>query len=61
MFVNDLPPSVVLYTPSPYAKLRCELFSPVPTQTTFELLGSMAKHPIEKTGWSSNIGSKVVP
>src|SRR3954471_23375901 len=35
VFVQLLPPSIDLYTPSPYATTRCALFSPVPTQTTF--------------------------
>ena len=35
MFFQLLPPSTDLYTPSPKPTLRWELFSPVPTQTTF--------------------------
>src|SRR5512140_2489497 len=35
--------------------------SPVPTQTTFGLDGSIATAPIDWTGCSSNTGRKVVP
>src|SRR6266545_2600998 len=55
------PPSSVLKTPSPTETLLRGLLSPVPTQTTSELLGSMARAPIDATGWSSKTGSQVRP
>src|SRR5215468_3374307 len=35
--------------------------SPVPTQTTWGLLGSSATAPMDWTGWRSNTGLNVVP
>ena len=61
MFSHVSPPSVLLYTPSPYPTWRPPTFSPVPTQTTFGLFGSTSTDPIEYDVWSSKIGSKVVP
>ena len=47
MFRNERPPSIDLYTPSPYPTERCPLFSPVPTQSVRWSLGSSAMAPIE--------------
>ncbi|MGA9925810.1 MAG: hypothetical protein WBQ29_20620 [Isosphaeraceae bacterium] len=41
------PPSIDLYSPSPYPTLRWLLFSPVPTQTTKWFPGSTTTQPIE--------------
>src|SRR5215212_4755268 len=59
--VQLFPPSIDLYTPSPYATTRCALFSPVPTHTTFGLLLSIVITPIENDPWPSKIGEKEIP
>ncbi len=46
-FVQDLPPSVDLYKPSPHETERWLLFSPLPTQTVSESFGSMVMVPME--------------
>src|SRR3954465_8943029 len=60
-FCQVRPASTDLYTPSPYATARCALFSPVPTQTTFGLCGSMTTVPIEYVVCWSKTGVNVVP
>jgi hypothetical protein len=55
------PPSRVLNSPSPTDTLLRGLPSPVPTQTTSGLLGSIAREPMDATGCSSNTGSQVMP
>ena len=47
--------------PSPKWALRWLLFSPVPSQTTFESFGSIATQHRVKTPLSSKIGAKVMP
>ena len=56
-----LPASVDLYTPSPKCALRWLLFSPVPSQTTFESFGSTTTQQSVKDAPSSKIGSNVMP
>src|SRR5262245_14611347 len=59
--VQFSPPSVDLYTPSPTeTELRIQ-DSPLPTQTVFELDGSIVIAPIDCTGILSNTGRNVVP
>src|SRR6478736_2267947 len=58
---QDLPPSFDLYKPSPKLTLRWLLFSPVPSQTTFESLGSTVTAPSEYAPYLSKIGVKVLP
>ena len=47
IFFHDFPPSILLYTPSPYPTCLPPTFSPVPTHITFGLEGSIAIEPIE--------------
>ncbi len=47
--------------PSPKATLRWLLFSPVPSQTTFESFGSTVTAPSEYEAWSSKIAVQVLP
>ncbi len=47
--------------PSPKCALRWLLFSPVPSQRTFESFGSMATQQSVKTPLSSKIGENVMP
>src|SRR5689334_11430601 len=61
MFAHVLPPSMDLYTPSPNDTERWALFSPVPTQTMFELAESITTVPIEYDPSLSNTGVQVVP
>src|SRR3954468_23405310 len=44
-FVHVFPASVDLYNPSPKSTLRCALFSPLPSQMTLELFGSIVTQP----------------
>src|SRR6266542_2844700 len=55
------PASVDLYTPSPKLTLRWLLFSPVPSQTTFESLGSTVTAPSEYAPYLSKTGVNVLP
>jgi hypothetical protein len=41
--------------------LRDVVCSPVPTQTIFGSVAATAISPIEITGWSSKIGSQLMP
>ena len=61
IFFHVRPPSILLYTPSPYPTLRWLLFSPVPTQTVFGFFGSRTTQPIEYDPSPSNTGVQVVP
>src|SRR5271165_896611 len=61
MFVQLSPPSVDLYTPSPTETLLRTHDSPVPTQITFEFVGSTVTAPIDCTSVLSNTGLNVVP
>src|ERR1043166_1966497 len=61
LLLQLFPPSVDLYTPSPYPTLRWLLFSPVPTHTTSGFFGSTATVPIEYDAWASKTGVQVVP
>src|SRR6185503_4434415 len=61
VFVQLFPPSIDLYTPSPYATTRWALFSPLPTQTTLGFFGSMATVPMEKEPSPSKTGVKLMP
>src|ERR1041385_307066 len=61
LLLQLFPPSVDLYTPSPYPTLRWLLFSPVPTHTTRGFFGSTATVPIEYDACASNTGVQVVP
>src|SRR5579863_4816875 len=54
--VQFSPPSVDLYTPSPTETLFRTQPSPVPTQTVFVFVGSMATAPIDCTSSRSNTG-----
>src|SRR5687767_6890807 len=56
-----LPASVDLYKPSPKAALRWLVFSPVPSQTTFESFGSTTTQQSVNDPPSSKIGAKVMP
>ena len=47
---NEPPASRLRYTPFPYGTDRCPLFSPVPSQITFELDGSTTTVEVEYTG-----------
>src|SRR5437660_7266664 len=61
MRIQVSPPSVDLYMPSPTdVELRVQ-GSPVPTQTVFELEGSMVTAPMDWTGFLSKTGLNVVP
>src|SRR5437764_919881 len=60
-FVQVLPASIDLYSPSPKCALRWLLFSPVPSQRTLEFLGSMTMQQLLKAPPSSKIGVKVTP
>src|SRR3954452_2872705 len=55
------PASVDLYTPSPNPTLRWLLFSPVPSQTTFESFGSTLTAPSEYEPPSSKMAVNVLP
>src|SRR5688572_11357591 len=55
------PASVDLYTPSPKLTLRWLLFSPVPSQTMFEFLGSTVTTPSEYEPCLSKTGVNVLP
>src|SRR5579871_893054 len=61
MFFQVLPPSVDLYTPSPYETELRGLFSPVPTQTMFRSEGATQTSPMETVFSRSNWCSKVMP
>ena len=61
MFFQVLPPSTLLYTPSPYDTELRGLFSPVPTQTMFGSDGATATSPMEQVVSLSNWFSNVVP
>src|SRR5262245_37374703 len=61
---QDLPASVDLYNPVPKCALRWLLFSPVPSQMTFESLGSTTTQQREKASTSPMRGktsSKLMP
>lgn len=60
-FSHDFPPSRERYTPSPQPTLRCELFSPVPTQTVIGSRGSSTTQPMLEVPCASKMGEKVVP
>jgi hypothetical protein len=61
MRVHVRPASVDLYTPSPKCALRWLVFSPDPTQTTFESFGSTTTQQSVKEPCSSKTGTKVMP
>src|SRR5581483_3878077 len=61
MFAHVLPPSVDLYTPSPYEAEFLGLLSPVPTQTMVISDGATATSPIETVASLSNWCSNVTP
>ena len=56
-FFQLFPPSTDLYTPSPYETARWALFSPVPTHTTWGLLGSSVTTPMLAEPSPSKTGS----
>src|SRR5215831_1424324 len=59
--VNVSPPSVDLYTPSPYVALRGFEFSPVPSQTMSEFLGSITTQHMLNEPPLSNTECHVLP
>src|SRR5690606_3101562 len=61
VLVHDMPPSVLLYTPSPKPTCRPPTFSPVPTHTVFEFEGSIVTHPVEYDACWSKTGVHVTP
>ena len=61
IFAQVLPPSMLLYTPSPYETELRGLASPVPTQTRSGFVWHTATSPIETVVCVSNRWSNVVP
>src|SRR5437016_4481000 len=61
MFFQVLPPSVDLYTPSPYDTEFRGLASPAPTQTIFRSEGATQTSPIDTVASWSNWCSKLMP
>src|SRR5262245_55598596 len=59
--VNVSPPSVDLYTPSPYVALRGFEFSPVPSQTMSEFFGSITTQHMLNEPPLSNTECHVLP
>jgi hypothetical protein len=61
MWVQLLPPSSDLYTPSPHETLRQFQVSPAPSQTTAGLEGATATDPSDAVPPLLKIGSQVTP